>query len=677
MSTINRRHFLKGAGIAGLVGVPALLGARLLAESQGDPLPDASPLAAPVQPSASGEEIRAAHIVVLSNTAAQPNFAPFLGEILRAEGVLGFVEASLAGFDWAALRPEQTVLLGEGTLSLEQAGQLRAHVERGGGLIAMRPHFLLADVLGVRRSAGNTDDGYLRTSQHAIAAGIDPGPLQVHAPAEHYRATNADVIAWLCDGAGEISDHPAVTLRTLDAGSSNSRGMAAMWAFDLARSVVYTRQGNPAWANQDRDGLDGIRACDMFVGWIDLDRIQVPQADEQQRLLVNLLDAISQRRPAVAPLPRLWYFPERADSLLVATGDSHTNPPGAIERVLQQVEQRGGTMSVYYSPEQIDAPRRAVRRAREWASALPLIGPRLSSDQHVTPADADGWRARGHEFALHPYVEGGLEAGWREYWDAFTGLGLGRFDSTRTHRVLWSGWTDTAQVQAGYDVRMNMDYYHVGPAFQKPDGEWAYGYFTGSGLPMRFVDGRGQLLNIYQQLTPLVDEQVLTMPWASNLSKMDVASAVAISQDLIDRAINGAFAAISTQFHIDPFAIPGPWMSDALQWLGATLDYCEEKGMPIWSAERWTRFTQARSNATTTAREWDAEKQTLTFELALDAGADAKIALLIPARHGAARLVQFDVDGETAATAERQVGGIAYAEALLPGGAHSVAVMYG
>lgn len=672
---MNRRRFLQWAGVAGLVGVPALLGARLLTESQGDPPPGASPYAATTQQSASGDEIRTAQIVVLSNPAAQPNFAAFLGEILRAEGVLGFVETSLAGFDWAALRSEQTVLLGEGTLSLEEAGRLHAHIERGGGLIALRPHFLLADVLGLRRAAGNTADGYLRTSEHAIAEGIDSGPLQVHAPADHYRATDAEVIAWLCNGAGEVSDHPAVTLRVL--GSGADRGMAAMWAFDLARSVIYTRQGNPAWADQDRDGLEGIRACDMFVGWIDLDRIQIPQADEQQRLLVNLLSAISQRQPVVAPVPRLWYFPERADSLLVATGDSHTNPPGAIERVLQQVEQRGGTMSVYYTPETGSATRRAMRRAREWASALPVIGPRLSNDLNVTPADADDWRARGHEFALHPYVEGGLEAGWREYWDAFTGLGLGQFDSTRTHRVLWSGWTDTAQVQAGYDVRMNMDYYHVGPAFQKPDGQWAYGYFTGSGLPMRFSDGRGKLLNIYQQLTPLVDEQVLTLPWASNPASLDVAGAVAISQALIDQAINGSFAAISAQFHIDPFAIPGPWMSDALQWLGATLDYCVENGVPIWSASRWTRFTQARSNAAMSAQAWDAERQTLMFELTLDAGADAKFALMLPARHGAARLMQFDVDGETAATHERQVGGISYVAALLPGGEHSVAATYG
>jgi hypothetical protein len=50
-----------------------------------------------------------------------------------------------------------------------------------------------------------------------------------------------------------------------------------------------------------RDGVEGVRAVDMFPGFIDLERIHLPQADEQQRLLVNLLDA-TQRGPAAAAL---------------------------------------------------------------------------------------------------------------------------------------------------------------------------------------------------------------------------------------------------------------------------------------------------------------------------------------------------------------------------------------
>jgi hypothetical protein len=42
-------------------------------------------------------------------------------------------------------------------------------------------------------------------------------------------------------------------------------GQAAAFTFDLARSIVQTRQGNPAWAGQERDGQPGpIRSNDLF-----------------------------------------------------------------------------------------------------------------------------------------------------------------------------------------------------------------------------------------------------------------------------------------------------------------------------------------------------------------------------------------------------------------------------
>ena len=80
------------------------------------------------------------------------------------------------------------------------------------------------------------------------------------------------------------------------------RGQAAAFTYDLARSVVYTRQGNPDWAGQERDGSPPIRPDDMFYpDWIDLDKVAIPQADEQQRLLVNLILHMNADRK---PLPR-------------------------------------------------------------------------------------------------------------------------------------------------------------------------------------------------------------------------------------------------------------------------------------------------------------------------------------------------------------------------------------
>ena len=84
-----------------------------------------------------------------------------------------------------------------------------------------------------------------------------------------------------------------MTLRSVGANG----GQAAAFTYDLARSVVYTRQGNPAWSGQERDNDNPIRSDDLFFGnaangepdWIDFTKVAIPQADEQQRLLANLV----------------------------------------------------------------------------------------------------------------------------------------------------------------------------------------------------------------------------------------------------------------------------------------------------------------------------------------------------------------------------------------------------
>ena len=99
------------------------------------------------------------------------------------------------------------------------------------------------------------------------------------------------------------------------------------------------RQGNPAWAAQERDGQTPIRSDDKFYenatgnpqpDWVDLNHeVSVPQADEQQRLLVNL---IQQMNRAKKPLPRFWYLPSgfKAAVVMTANNDEPTMPKQRI-----------------------------------------------------------------------------------------------------------------------------------------------------------------------------------------------------------------------------------------------------------------------------------------------------------------------------------------------------------
>ncbi len=644
--SLSRRSALKLALAAGVVGAPAIAGGRLLLESNGRSKPAMTPFVAPRV-----EESAPAPILITYIGGANP---VIWQELLKVEG-LPYVQAlPLDGLALEDLRRAAVVIMLPGSLDADQVDLLRDYVEAGGGLVAVTPAVELLPVCGLVAEAGATDDGYLCIVADAPGVeGIERGPLQFHAPLQHYRQREAAAVAVVCSREATATTTPAVTWRRL------GRGAVVTWCYDLAQSVVITRQGPPTRAGAEQDGLDGVRAVDMFSGFIDLDRIHVPQADEQQRLLINLINEVS-----TLPLPRLWYFPANADSVLVLTGDSHNNPAPAVDAVLRRVEAFGGTMSVYYTPPPTDIVRRAVRRVRAWLDEQPVVGDLVPPSDVVTPYHADRWRARGHEFALHPYVEEGLEIGWARYWQQFTGLGYGGFDTTRTHRVLWHGWTDTARVQAEYAVHMNLDYYHVGPTFQRPDGTWAFGYFTGSGLPMRFVDAEGRLLDNWQQNTHLVDEQVIAMPWGANFVGSTPEEAVEVANDLIRRAAGGAYAALGVQCHFDPFAVPGSWRAGAEHYLDGVSASAGAHGLPILAATHWLAFTQARADARLTLLHFDAAAGSLTFAMQV-AAPDEALTLLLPIQNNALHLVSLQANRKQISFQTRKVGATLYAVAPL------------
>ena len=55
---------------------------------------------------------------------------------------------------------------------------------------------------------------------------------------------------------------------------------------------------------------------------MNLAKVAIPQADEQQRLLTNLIQTMNRDK---MPLPRFWYFPSGLEAVVVGTGDDHAN----------------------------------------------------------------------------------------------------------------------------------------------------------------------------------------------------------------------------------------------------------------------------------------------------------------------------------------------------------------
>lgn len=668
---LSRRDFLKLAGAGAAVIAPTALGVGgyFYRDALGEVPSERSPYVEVAHTSNLDGSVPL--LLVVDRDSANP-FGMYFTEILRAEGVNCFHTTDLSALQADSLSKYNVVILAETSLDAAQADMFSAYVSRGGRLVSMRPADGLESVFGVERSEGVFLEGYVKTeSAHPLSKGINPSSLQIHGESHLYTLAGAQAVAWLYADRDMQTENPAITIHNF------GEGLAVSYAFDLAKCIVLTRQGNPKLIDQDNDGLEGVRTVDKFVGWIDLERIHIPQADEQQRLFVNILARLSR-----IPLPRLWYFPEDKKSVLIATGDSHSNPANFIEDVLTRVEARGGHYTVYYSPQIVSDIGRAERLARFWLTDnVPFVSDVLGHEfGSPTPLIVDGWRARGHEIALHPYVDTVLEGGWLEYWKEFTGRGYGPVPHTvRTHRVLWSGWTESARWQASLGIRMNFDYYHVGPSLQKKNGEWVYGHLTGSGMPMKFMDDQGRILDIYQQLTQIADEHLIPMdvPGWGGWSQLSPQEAVEVAKHLLDRSLDGDYCAIGGQFHVDPFQLGGDPAEKGGIFLEGALDYAQQLGVPILSAQEWLDFTDLRHESNFADMVWDSNASTLTFRLLPPEQPDSTLTVLLPITHTDKTLSTISVDHVTTSTSTRLVlGGVEYALVIVSAQEHLFQAMY-
>jgi hypothetical protein len=253
---------------------------------------------------------------ILVVTSSADGFGGYLPEILRQEGLNEFDVADVGSLGPQLLAGHGVVVLGPTGLSAGQVATLSAWVQGGGDLIALRPSASLAPLLGLSGPGGTISNGSITATAQS---GVTTSSMQFHGDGDVYALAGAGALATYSG-----SSAPAVSLRAYGA------GQAAAFTYDLGRSVVYTRQGNPAWAGQERDNADlappqVLRSDDLFFSdWVDLGRVQVPSADEQQRLLANLV--IGMRLPQM-PLPRFWYLPFGLKAAVVMTGDDHAKGP--------------------------------------------------------------------------------------------------------------------------------------------------------------------------------------------------------------------------------------------------------------------------------------------------------------------------------------------------------------
>ena len=569
-------------------------------------------------------------ILVVGSTANA--FGMYLGEILRNEGMHAFTTIDVAFLSPALLAQFDVVLLGETALNAGQVTTLTNWVNGGGNLVAMRPDKQLAGLLGLTDAAATLANAYLQVNTGTSpGAGIVGTTIQYHGTADRYGLNGATSVATLYSSATTPTTNPAVTLRSV----GPSGGQAAAFTYDLSRSVVYTRQGNPAWAGQERDGASGIRPSDLFYGaragdvqpdWIDTNKIAIPQADEQQRLLLNLITVMERDK---LPLPRFWYLPRGEKAVVVMSGDDHS-PSQAP----------GGTIS-HFERYKTLSPAGCNVASWECVRSSSYVYP----NSNISNTQAASYQAEGFEVGLHPLVFSCPTASisqdelnsifvtqlaqWQAKYTSVTPP-----VSSRTHCVFWPDWTTNAKVELANGIRMDANYYHYPGAWigTKP------GFMTGGGFPMRFADLDGTMLDIYQGNTHVNDEATAaTQPFI---------------EALLDNAVgpNGYYGAFGANMHTDvnaPHAGAEAIVSAALA-----------RSVPVVSNKQLLTWVDGRNASTIRGLSWSAG--TLTFVTTVGAGANG-LQTMLPVQGPAGTLTAITRGGTPVAYSVQTIKGIQYA----------------
>ena len=590
------------ASTGGITGTPTAVGSfsfSVYVADAGSPKQTTNPQALSITIVAQTSSYKP--ILVISS-GSNP-FTGYYPEILRTEGFNEFVVTDLSSVTASLLSSYDVVILGEMPLTTSQVTMLTDWVTVGGNLIAMRPDKKLAGLAGLIDQSSTITNAYLLVdTSGGPGQGIVNQTIQFHASADRYTLNGASSLATLYSNANTATISPAVTLRNYGGGK------VAVFTYDLARSIVYTRQGNPAWSGQERDGSTPIRSDDLFFGnagfdpepdWIDLNKVAIPQADEQQRLLANLINQMNVNK---RPLPRFWYLPRSLPAVVIMTGDDH----GLLYS--------GGATAARFDQFLAASSQGCVVDNWECVRGTSYLLPPIEANNPLTNAQAASYAAAGFEIGVHVNTNC---ADWTPYslgtsFSNYLGSWSSKYSSlpspvtNRVHCIAYSDYSTMPTVELTHGMRLDTNYYYW-PATWVNDRP---GFFTGSGMPMRFSDANGNIIDVYQATTQMTDESGQTFPYTIDT--------------LLDRAIGpeGYYGVFTANMHNDTAIESG---SDAI------VNSARTRGIPVITARQMLTWLDGRNASTFSSITWNGS----TLDFTINAGQTANgLVAMVPQPSG-------------------------------------------
>jgi len=572
--------------------------------------------------------------------AADSDFGTYAAEILKTEGFNVFEMDSLSGKAMSAsyLSRFDLVILAESGISDREASIIRKYVKNGGNMIAIRPDPVIADLFGIVPVYGTVDEGYINIDTSSVfGKGLTSRLLQFHGKAQKYILNGGTAIADMMPDKSASETFPAVVSNNF------GKGSALAFLYNLPESVVYTRQGNPFFAGIEKDGIPGLRGMDLFTdGWLDTTNNIINQADEQMALLSHCIELID---PDLIPLPRFWYFPANNNCLVTLTNDGEYRNENDFESQFRDVDSMNARMTLY-----------------------------ILEVNKVSKSWCDKWTKKGFEISGHPdNTKEASDPQWNNMNMALSSkkkeiseyYGL-TMRTVANHWFVWCGkdaagnreFAAQAEIEAKNGIELDANYAHYDNNsgqghFLGPMG-MSQGNYTGSGLVMKFANSKGKVIDVYQHLTNVYDQQYTENDDADGFFDC--------FRGIMDRSLdNEVYSFVSIKAHNDEYYF-------SREPLMKMLEYARSRNVPVWTAVDLLDFMKLRNEARFRDIKWT--DNNLTFSVISATNEDSGLTFFVPGTHGDYRFSQITVNGEIQQFFMRSVKGHEYAFVTLPAFGH-------
>lgn len=242
------------------------------------------------------------------------------------------------------------------------------------------------------------------------------------------------------------------------------------------------------------------------------------------------------------------------------------------------------------------------------------------------------------------------------------------------HWFVWCGnrvdgtqdFTAQAEIEIAHGIEMDINYAHYDnnsnqPRFLGSTGT-AQGNYTGSGLPMKFATKDGVVLNIYQHLNNVYDQQYM--------EHKDSTRFYNCFKGLMDRSLNNeVYSYISVKAHNDEYFFSKTPLLNML-------DYAKQHDIPVWTPVKLLDFLKAKDEAAFTNIKWT-DNGLLSFNITSALTHTNSITCMIPYTFNGKNIIEVTIDGVKQNYSVKKIKGFDYAFlSVKPGNSYSVSVKY-